>query len=319
MKPCLHIALHCRIILVSVTERMRNCVISVMSDPYTLRDALRAEGLIDFAITGEGHCRARLTQVTLDGLRVAAIEETLPRIAFVKVPADRVLISLPLDRASRLYWGSMSGRADELVTLTSGAEIHTRIEGPCRWGNIWFSVENFARYTKALLGQTLALPDHACIWRPPSGTARALRRAHAETIRAAETRPTAIGEAEPAHGLEQQLVHAAIDCLAGRPSPPSRASQRRHRLMSSLERLVADHPHGDLTVAALSGALGVSDHALRRSCKLQLGMSPSSYLRLCRRRSTASAPAATNRRPDALLPTLQLKQPVGLDDAQSDD
>ena len=290
---------------------MRNCVISVMSDPCTLRDALRAEAVINFAITGEGRCHARLTQVTLDGLRVAAIEETLPRIAFVRVPADRILISLPLDRASQLYWGSMNGRADELVMLTCSAEMQTRTEGPCRWGNIWFSVEDFSRYTTALLGQSLTLPDLPCVWRPPSGTARALRRMHADTIRAAQTRPTAIGEAEPAHGLEQQLLHAAINCLAGRPHTPSLASQHRQSLMSSLERLIADPSHDDLTAADISRALGVSDHALRRCCKLQLGMSPLSYLRLCRRRSAACAPTATNRRLAALLPIPRLKQPVG--------
>jgi hypothetical protein len=319
MKPSSQHAFHSRIVRVSVTEGMRNCVLSVMSDQCTLRDALRAEGVVDFAITGEGRCHARLTQVTLGDLRVATIEETLPRIAFVKVPADRILISLPLDRASRLYWGSINARADELVTLNGGAEIYTRTEGPSRWGNIWFSVENFARYTKALLGQTLTLPDFASIWRPPSGTARALRRIHAETIRAAQTRPGAIGEVEAAHGLEQQLVHAAIDCLAGRPCVPSRASQHCQTLMSNLERLVADLPHNDLTVAALSHALGVSDHALRRCCKLQLGMSVLSYLRMCRRRSAACAPAATNGRLDALLPLPRLKLPLGLDDVQLDD
>jgi AraC-like DNA-binding protein len=310
VKPSSHPALHWRIILISVSEGMRNCVLSVMSDPSTLRDALRAEGVVEFAITGKGHCHARLTQVTLDDLRVATIEETLPRIAFVKVPADRVLISLPLDRASRLYWGSINARADELVTLSRGAEIHTRIEGPCRWGTIWFSVEHFARYTKALLGQTLILPDFASVWRPPSGAAHALLRAHAETMRAAQTRPMAIGEAEPAHGLEQQLVHAAIGCLAGRPHAPSRASQHYQCLMSSLEQLVADLPHDDLTVAALGRALGVSDHTLSRCCNLQLGMSPLSYLRLRRRRLAACAPAAANRRVDALAPRPGLKQPV---------
>jgi AraC-like DNA-binding protein len=196
------------------------------------------------------------------------------------------------------------------VTLSRGAEIHTRTEGPCRWGTIWFSVEHFERYTKALLGQTLTLPDFASVWRPPPGATHALLRAHAETIRAAQTRPTAIAEAEPAHGLEQQLVHAAIGCLAGRPHAPSRASQHRQSLMSSLERLVAELPHDDLTVAALSRALGVSDHALRRCCKLQLGMSPLSYLRLRRRRSAAGAPAAANQRVEALGPRPRLKQLV---------
>lgn len=276
---------------------MWNCVTSVMDDPCTLRGMLSAEGVVDFRIAAGGRCHAKLTQVTLDDLHIAMIEETLPRIAFIKVPADRVLISLPLSREVRLFWGSINAQANELVTLGSGGEVHTRTDAPCRWGNIWLSVEDLARYTRALLGRSVIVPALACVWRPPSGAVRALRHAYSQAIRAAQTRPEAIGVAEAAHGLEQQLLHATIACLAEPPcTPPNRASQRRQNLMSSLERLVADLSDDGITVAALSRALGVSDRTLRHCCKLHLGMSPLSYLRLRRRRSVECAPTVPSTR-----------------------
>jgi hypothetical protein len=45
--------------------------------------------------------RARLTQVALHSLRLSATDEHLPRIAFVAVPADTILVLLPRGRGTR--------------------------------------------------------------------------------------------------------------------------------------------------------------------------------------------------------------------------
>ena len=51
-----------------------------------------------------GRFRARLTQITLHNLRVSAAEEHLPRIAFAAVPADAVLVLLPIGGGPSPGW-----------------------------------------------------------------------------------------------------------------------------------------------------------------------------------------------------------------------
>ena len=49
--------------------------------------ALSADGVAGLLVTGRGQFRARLTQVALERLRLAAVEEGQSRIAFIAVPA----------------------------------------------------------------------------------------------------------------------------------------------------------------------------------------------------------------------------------------
>ena len=74
---------------------MPGSVTSVFSDAKDFEAALRAEGCLGLLVTGPGQFRARLTQVALHRLRLSAAEEHLPRIAFVAVPAEMILVSLP--------------------------------------------------------------------------------------------------------------------------------------------------------------------------------------------------------------------------------
>ena len=48
---------------------------------------MSADGVAGLLVTGRGQFRARLTQVALERLRLAAVEEGQSRIAFIAVPA----------------------------------------------------------------------------------------------------------------------------------------------------------------------------------------------------------------------------------------
>jgi hypothetical protein len=75
---------------------MPGSVTSVFGEPEDFQAALREEGVLGMLITGRGRFRARLTQITLHRLRLSAAEEHLPWIVFVAVPADAVLVLLPI-------------------------------------------------------------------------------------------------------------------------------------------------------------------------------------------------------------------------------
>src|SRR5260370_37377679 len=68
----------------------------VFGEPEDLEDALRADGVTALLVTGRGQFRARLTQITLDRLRLASAEEELARVAFLAMPASTVLVSWPI-------------------------------------------------------------------------------------------------------------------------------------------------------------------------------------------------------------------------------
>jgi hypothetical protein len=113
---------------------MPGSVTSVFGEPDDFQAALRADGVLDLLVTGRGQFRARLTQVTLHHLRLSAGDEHLSRIAFVAVPADMLLLSLPIGNRSTPIWGGIEIQAGEMVTFGPGQRVHARTDGPCRWG-----------------------------------------------------------------------------------------------------------------------------------------------------------------------------------------
>jgi len=115
-------------------------------------------------------------------------------------------------------------------------------------------------------------------WRPPRAALRQLRHFHRAAIRAAEMRSRALADNEAAHGLEQQLIHALVECVSARSVDRETEATCRHRdILARFEDLVQDQPF--LDIAEICGALGISERTLRRCCEEQLGMGSTEYVR----------------------------------------
>jgi AraC-like DNA-binding protein len=262
---------------------MPGSVTSVFSEPADFEAALRQEGGLGLLVTGPGEFRARLTQVALHSLRLSATEEQLARIVLVAVPVDMILVSLLIRDRPAPIWGGMGMRAGEITTVGPGERVHARTDGPSCWGTIWVPARELARYGRALIGAMFAVPPVARRWRPPPAAGRDLRQLHGAAIRMAETWPEALVGGEAAHGLEQQLIHALVECLsAGSANEGTSAMQQHRDIAVRLDGLLHTQPETNPRMAEICAALGVSDRVLRRCCEEQLGMSPISYLRLHR-------------------------------------
>jgi AraC-like DNA-binding protein len=253
---------------------------SVFGEPDDFQAALSEEGVARYLVTGPGRFRARLTQITLQRLRLLAAEEHLPRIAFVVVPTDALLVLLPIGSGSSPIWGGIEMRAEEIITLGPGQRVHARTDAPCRWGTIRLPAPNLAQYGRAMSGAGFAIPQFLARWRPPPAARRHLRHLHQAATRAAEARSGALIDGEAVHGLEQQLIHAIVDCLSAGPVGEDMSAHRHPELLARFEGLLQMQPF--LRVAEICMALGVSDRNLRKCCEEQLGVSPSKYLRLYR-------------------------------------
>jgi AraC-like DNA-binding protein len=259
---------------------MPGSVMSLFSELDEFQAALREDGLLNLLVTGSGQFRARLTQVTLHRLRLSAGDEYLPRIAFVAVPADMLLVTLPLGDRPAPVWDGVEMRFGEMITFGPGRRVHARSDGPCQWAAIRLPVEDFVQYGGALRGATPIVPAVAQ-WRPPRAALRQLRHFYQAAIRTAEARSEVLADREAAHGLEQQMIHALVDSLSAEPVyRETAAASRRRGVLARFEDLLEAEPF--LKISEIGAALGVSQRMLRECSKKNLGTSPSRYRHLRR-------------------------------------
>lgn len=254
---------------------------SVFGDFDDFQAAMSAEGVVGLLATGCGRFRARLTQLTLHRLWLAAGEEEMSRIAFIAVPPTCVLVSFPIGRAPSPVWGAIGAQAGEIITIAAGQRMHARSVGPCRWGTIRVLEQDLILYGRALIGTSFRIPPGIARWRPAPPTERALLQLHRAAIRMAEVRLPALADPAAAYGLEQQLLHALIDCMAaGRIEQETPATRRHRGLVVRFEELL--QAGAFQSTADLCAMLGVSERLLRKCASELLGIALNRYLRLRR-------------------------------------
>ena len=274
---------------------MPGSVTSVFSEADEFGAALLEEGYLGLLVTGPGAFRARLTQVALHRIRLSAAEEYLPRIAFVAVPHDMILVSLANRSGPSPIWGGIETLAGDMITFGPGERVHTRTEGPCRWTAIRMPNRDFVGYGQALSGTGFDVPPMAR-WRAPPAARRELRQLHQAAVRMAEARSRAFADVEAVHGLEQQLIDALVDCLSAGSMGEETPTARRHRVvLTRFEDLLRAEAFAGMT--EICAALGVSERTLRICCEEQLGMCPTEYAR--RGRMQLVHRALRNGNPDA--------------------
>jgi AraC-like DNA-binding protein len=260
---------------------------SAFSEPDDFQTAVSEEGVVGFLVTGRGQFRARLTQIALHRLRLAAGEEELSRVALITVPAGMVLVPLPIGGRPSPVWGGIETRTGEMITLGPGERVYARTGGPCGWGAIQVPAEDLVQYGRALSGAGFVVPP-AARWRPPPIAGRDFRSLYRAAIRMAETRSITLVDIEAAHGLEQQLIHALVECLSAGSAEEETPAARRHRgIPARFEDLLQAEPF--LQITEICAALGVSARVLRECCKKHLDMGPSRYRRLRRMQRVHSA------------------------------
>ncbi len=277
---------------------MRGSVTSTFSDPEEFQAVTSADRSISFLFTESGRFRARSTEVKLNHLHLVSFEESLPCIAFIRVPPEIVLVGLLIEYTGSPTWGGMRVDNRELITLGAGQCAHMRSEGPCHWGAVLLPARELTRYGSALTSTAMEIPPVVCRWRPPVAVGSQFRSLYLAAIRTARARAGPATGTEAAHGLEQQLIHLLVECLSVEPARMAApANQRRLELMARFEELIRNRPEDSICATRISAALGVSDRFLRKCCAEHLGTSPMGYVRLHRTQSGAIGPGSRDIRP----------------------
>jgi AraC-like DNA-binding protein len=249
---------------------------AVFGEPDDYQAALRAEGVVELLVTGHGPFRARLTEIVLHRVRLAAGDEEIPRIAAIAVPAGTVLVALALGGRHPPIWGGITlPTAGEILTAGPGERLHTLMKGPGRWGMMLVPRQDLVAYGGTVTGSLFVVPPGLARFRPAPSAARNLLDLHRAAVGVA-TRSDALAGGEAAHGLEQQLIHALIESLWAAAVHHETLAGRRHRdLLVRFEALLdAGSPR---RAADFAAALGVSERLLRSCCAAHLGVSPGHY------------------------------------------
>ena len=262
---------------------MPDSVTSAFSEPEDYEAALRGEGVLSLLISSGGQFSAKLTQISLSATRLSAAEERLPRIAFVSIPADVLVILFPIGRASAPVCGGVSIGPGELLTLSTGEQFHARTSGISHWGSVHVRVRRLMEYGAALTGGSFSLSSGIRRLRPSRADERQLRGLHAAAIRIAAKSPQMLVDSEAARGLEQQLLHALVECLSAAAIFGERRSDQGNReIVVRLEQMLRSGQGAKVEIREICAALQVSERRLRLVCAAHLGIGPMAYDRLRR-------------------------------------
>jgi AraC-like DNA-binding protein len=237
---------------------------------------------VHFIVTRGGDFKARLTWLNLNRLRVLRGSENLPSIAFVSLPPERVVVVFPTS-AAPLIWSGLKLRIGDFVFHSRGERTHQWTPGEGKWGLVSLPAEQLSACGLALTGSEMPAPTFRRVLRPSKTAASRLLRLHSNACRLAETRRELIANPEVVRSLEQELLHALVNCLTADDAEDYPETRRHHaEIMVRFEDALAAHTDRLLNISALCAAIGVPERTLRMCCNEFLGTSPARYFLLRR-------------------------------------
>jgi AraC-like DNA-binding protein len=274
---------------------MLGSALTAFFEPEDFEAALLESGDVELVTTKGGKFRARLSRISLDHMRLFACEERMSRVALMSVSANMVRVTLPPRPHTSLMWDGIGVRPGEIVTHLACHHFYERVKGTCRWSTMWLPASDLARGGRAMRGKAFAIPSGKRRWRPAPAALKCLIGLHENAIRATTTRPKLSVEGQAAHGLEQQLMQALLDCLTVDNTEPEGALDSEHaNLMTRFEDALHAGPLETLSVVRLAEVLGISTTVLRACCHSYLGTTPSRYIYIRRLRLVRQALRSAN-------------------------
>src|SRR5690348_4191821 len=154
---------------------MRGNITPILSDSEEFRVAAPAPGDLDLVLTERGDPRRRFTKFAFHNLCLLHAEMESAALAFIRVPADMVLVAFSMGGHDNPVWGGIRIQSRDLVTVGPAQSVHLRTDGPYRLGAVWLPLHEFTRYGGAVTGREMAVPPAVCRWRTAPEAGRQLR------------------------------------------------------------------------------------------------------------------------------------------------
>ena len=251
---------------------------ATFASPDDYQAAIGAAG-VKLVVTAGGDFDGRLTWLNLGHLHVLHGRENLPCIGFFSLPQAKAVISFPTKASAALTYDGIALQFGDVVFHSRGERMHQRTNSDGQWGLLSLPPEQLAKCGMALTGlKIISPPELGQVLRPSDRAARRLLRLHSKVCRLAETRHELIANPEVARALEQELLHALVNCLTAGVVDGNSNKRRNHAdIMVRFEDTLAAHADPHLSVPALCAAIGVPERTLRACCTEFLGMSSTRY------------------------------------------
>jgi len=116
----------------------------------------------------------------------------------------------------------------DIVFHRRGEQTHLRTNGESQWGLISLPHEQLAACANALTGLKISSPPESRVLRPSRSTARRFVAAPFKGLSSRETRHKLIANPEVARALEQELLHALVNCLTAGDANANQKTRRNH-------------------------------------------------------------------------------------------
>jgi AraC-like DNA-binding protein len=260
------------------------------SDPDRYAAAFGNAGIkLKLTITGAGDFKAKLTRLKLKYLEVYRCSESLPRIAYISLPPERIFLSVPVGTASPIF-GGLALRNGDVAFHARGECVHQRSSGGCQWGLISLSADELESCSKALTGRPIALPQATRILRPSRAEASRFQDLFKQACHLAETGQKLIEGPEVARALEQEMFHAITHCLSAAEVDDNPRTRHQHAaMMVRFEETLSKRIDRKINMSTLCAEIGVAERTLRMCCSEFLGVSPTRYPLLQRLNQARSA------------------------------
>jgi AraC-like DNA-binding protein len=238
---------------------------------------------VDLVFSSQRNFEARLTWAEFRHLRLLRGHEKLPRVAHIALAPDLICVAFPLSRDPPQVCNGIELQPGNIIWHGQGETVHQLTRGPSHWGSISLAPQHLAAWGNALAGVDLVAPAVARILRPSHLDVARLRRLHAQACRLAETKPKLLAHREVSRAIEQDLIHALVNCLTSNDARTHSGPEKHHiKIMDQYEQFLAKHFERQLLLPEICTAIGVSERMLRTCSAKFLGMGPTQYLRLKR-------------------------------------
>jgi AraC-like DNA-binding protein len=261
---------------------MPSCSVRSFTDPIDYATSIRG-AKADLTVVGSGQFAATITRIDLDRLWMQRFSDNLPRILHSANSDNRAIISFQTAPGPDLIRGGVAVRFGSIARMAKDHSYFQQSPGSLRWGSMSLPVEDLCSAGAAIVGCDLAPPPHEIVATPRPAAMAKLLRLHAAAGNLAERFPETLVNPTVAHGLEQALIHAMVDCISPPHRPADRSAHRRHdRIMRRFHAAISEHSEGAIYIPELCAMVGVPERTLRLCCSESLGMGPKRYLLLRR-------------------------------------
>src|SRR5215472_3977391 len=237
---------------------------------------------VEITVIGRGQFTAELTSIDLHLLQMQRYHENLSRVIHWAGTSERAVIAFRTQPGPSLLWGGAEMLPNNLVRHGEGNNFQ-RSSGPVSWAAMSLPVADMVTAGTAMAGLDLTPPKDPVMLTPlPSAIAK-LQGLSAAVGQLAKYASEIITYPEAAHGLEQALIEAMVDCLCFSKDHGKSLAQAQHSIvMDRFRQAVEQHPGEPLYILQICKAIGVSERALRMCCQEYLGTGPKRYLLLRR-------------------------------------